>query len=102
MKMIEGADTCPFCKGEPEYHQVLEYGAPTSYVFSTDYITIRCTACHSQLERVTLPVFKDCSNYTVQDFRDDPSLRPEIDKILGQRIADTKSNLLVKWNKRNP
>ena len=100
--MIEGADTCPFCKREPEWSETVEYGSPSSYVYSKEYITIRCSECHSQLERVTLPIFTDCSNYTVQDFRDDSSLHPQVNKILEQRIADTKSNLLVKWNKRKP
>ena len=98
--MVKGASTCPFCKGEPEYHETYSYGAPNGYNLGNEYITIRCTQCHSQLEDVSLPIFRECSNHTVEDFRADPSLRLKVNVVLEQRIADTKSNLLVKWNKR--
>lgn len=100
MERIEGADTCPFCDGEPEYYKECSFGSPRAMYISRDYITIRCSKCHSQLESVTMPDFADCSNYRVEDFRRDPTLRPKVNKIHAQRVADTKSNLLVKWNKR--
>ena len=96
---MKGANTCPFCKGEPEYREVQHNPNPHLY-FST--LTIQCGECKASIQPEVMPVFKDCSNYSVQDFRDDPSLRPKVNIVLKQRIADLESNLLVTWNRRKP
>ena len=87
---------CPFCNEEPEYVEVRQdHGV---YSFST--LTIQCMGCGAQAKPVRMPVFRDCSEYTVQDFRDNPSLRPEVEKVLEGKVSEIKESLLAAWNNR--
>ena len=93
-----GAKTCPFCKGEPEFLDVHRY--LNEHLGTCTFITMACSSCGAQLKEVNKPFFMECSNHTVQDFRENPALRKDVDIVLAARITDVKSNLLVHWNKQ--
>ena len=89
---------CPFCAGEAEYHSHYRY--INELIGDMTLVTIACTKCNAQIETVQRIEFCECSDYSVQDFRNTPELRKEVDIILKARLEEQYQVLVTKWNTR--
>lgn len=89
---------CPFCGGKPEVKSITYRG--NDYNPYIEVVTIKCTSCETQIKEMNKPVFRDCSNYKVQDFRDNPNLRAEVQLIQESKTNEVISKLWGTWNTR--
>ena len=89
---------CPFCGGDAESFKYIESGGG-EYSSSQSMFRIRCKECWGCMtKRAT--AFCDVSKYTVQDFRDDPTLRPIVTKQHEAILAKEQQDLADLWNTR--
>ena len=87
---------CPFCGAKPELREYREYGSG-EYRGRLD-VAVLCPKCYARGPFINMRFFRDLSEYSVEDFRENPSLRAKEDDAYAEytrQIHEFAQNL---WN----
>jgi hypothetical protein len=91
---------CPFCGGAPhpiEIGKRLGYGEYESHV---TFLAITCGLCLASSSHIVKPTMHKFTEYTVQDFRQNPALRAKEEDGLESKINEVKKEMAEQWNRR--
>ncbi len=85
---------CPHCNGKARFKE------SSSRSVNFDYIYVECSDCEASTRHYHDKTFIQMSQYTVQDFRENNSLRPEAEEIHRKYKEQLKVEIAAAWNKR--
>lgn len=94
----ERIEPCPFCGADgsaaenEEFETCREHEAP--------YVVVICDKCGARAASVWTKHFRDFSEYDVDDFRRNPSLRAAEDDRYDNYIVIQKNLAIESWNRR--
>ncbi len=89
---------CPHCNGEAAFKTIRTSG--NEYSCGATYRCAECTKCGARTKDYRKKGFNEMSQYTVQDFRENNSLRPEVEEIHRKYKEQLKVEIAAAWNKR--
>ena len=92
---------CPFCASEKVElgEDSVRYGYGSYERFDTFY-AVRCKDCGAKGKAFYQKPLRSFTEYTVQDFRDNPILRAKVEDEYSEYIDDMKLDAVKAWNIR--
>lgn len=91
---------CPFCGGKAEVDTMRQDVGEGSYMRTLTYVRVMCTKCEARSGDIRQKPFCDVTEYTVQDFRDDPSLREVEKDKYDEYCKSLEGKAIDCWNER--
>ena len=89
---------CPFCNGEASLETRSEHFCYEG-VF-VELLYVECSDCGSRTKDFRVKQFTEMTKYTVQDFRDDPTLRSKVQKDHAIYLEQLEQEVTHAWNRR--
>lgn len=91
---------CPFCSGEAELKEYTDHWGSGEYANSTQFRQVICKSCKASAPAIRQKHFIELSDYSVEDFRNNPSLRAKVDDEYDAYKKTVGEEAIEAWNKR--
>jgi len=91
---------CPFCRGDSVLNEETLRQGYDEYMTTQKYCFVECCSCGARSRAMKKPCLSDFTNYTVQDFRDNPILRVKEEENHELLIKSIEADTISYWNKR--
>jgi hypothetical protein len=91
---------CPFCGSDAELVHKDKSSSDDGYCSGYPARAVECLKCFSVGPVKTFKWFRDFTDYTVADFRRNPSLRAKIDDAYEDYVKRQEEMVITAWNKR--
>ena len=91
---------CPFCNREASLKSRTESVGYDDHMRFVELLYVECFGCGSRTKDFRIKGFDEMSEYTVQDFRDDPTLRSKVQKNHTIYLEQLKQEVVCAWNMR--
>jgi C4-type Zn-finger protein len=92
---------CPFCNREASLETKSERLGYDDFNRFVELLYVECSDCGSRTKDFRVKQLTEMSKYTVQDFRDDPTLRPKVQKDHAIYLEQLVQEVTRAWNRRN-
>jgi hypothetical protein len=91
---------CPFCGGEAEQIETVLYFGSGDYANSEEKQLCKCKACGTEGKMFHQKYLSEFTNYSVEDFRNNPLLRAKVEEEYESYVNSIKQQAITFWNKR--
>lgn len=91
---------CPFCGSNAELKSKTERFGYGEYMRYIDSFYVACTQCGARTKDFDKKPFNQMTDYTVQDFRNNPALRAKAEDEYELYCRQLEQETIEAWNKR--
>jgi len=98
--MLQPLKNCPFCGGEAELKVTDVSGGSDGYFSGWPERTVICMGCKSKGRSISFNHYNKFTTYSVQEFRNNPSLRASEDDRYEAYVKKHEAMAIECWNRR--
>lgn len=91
---------CPHCNGDAELKSKNERVGYEEYMRYVDLFYVACLGCGARTADFIKKSLADTTEYTVQDFRENPTLRAKVEDEYTLYCKQLEQESIDSWNKR--
>jgi len=91
---------CPHCNGNAELKSKNERVGYDEYMRYIDLFYVACSECGARTADFRKKTFAETTEYTVQDFRENPALRAKVEDEYTIYCKQLEQETISAWNKR--
>lgn len=99
--MVTISKQCPFCRAKGELKEENTRVGYGDYESNVSCFVVECLGCGAKAQWFAIKTLCDFTTHTVEDFRNNPILRAEVEDQYETYLKELKEKAIMAWEKRN-